>query len=315
MLSNKLGAFMKFLKIGCVNILLLILVLLSVNFICFCLNLYQYHGDIDKDDLLNFVHNINITTFTDEDYDSLYRKPTVVLNSKKPPVVVFGCSFVEGSRLKDNQTICAKISKLTNRTVYNRGDIGLGSSMMLYSLQTGRIKSIAKDCDTFIYVFIQDHLFRNLSFRCWPFLYKTGVRYELDKNGDLKPIIPNTSLKTVPVIINSSLYRYFEDVYAKKHLKQGQDLTFKIIEKSYSEIQKQFPNSKFIVLDYSADNSLPYREKLEKLGVKIVSLRDLDKNPEKFFTEEYQYSKKDSHPSEKAWDEIVPKFLAFTNVK
>lgn len=308
---------MKFFRLISINIILLILVILSVNFICFCINLHSYKAEVIPSLVKNRAFNIlKITSFTDEGYDSLYRKPTVIKTSKKSPIVIFGCSFVAGDKLNDNQTISAKLAKLTQRTVYNRGDIGNGSSMMLYSLQTGRIKELAKDCDTFIYVFIGDHLQRNLSYRNWPFLYKTNVRYELDKDNNLKLFIPNKSFLSSGFIINSSIYRLFEDNYSKnpKNEEKAKTLTYNILKETNSEIQKQFPNSEFIILDYS-ENQLPEREKLEKLGIKIVSLNDMFSDYEKFFTEEYQITKDNSHPNEKVWNEILPKLIAFTNIK
>ena len=87
-----------------------------------------------------------IPPFNPNSYDKDYRKPSIVHNSTKKPIVLFGCSFAAGSGLKDDETLSARISQLTNRSVYNRGDEGLGPQMMLYQLQTKKIKHSLTAC-------------------------------------------------------------------------------------------------------------------------------------------------------------------------
>ena len=90
-----------------------------------------------------------------------------------------------------------------------------------------------------------------------------------------------------------------------------ENLFYKVIEESYKKSQEFYPNSKFILLDYSYDG-LPKKEELEKLGIQVISLSDLtDINVE---TVEYWNSEFDPHPNEKAWNLLTPLFIKKTNI-
>lgn len=238
--------------------------------------------------------------------DSVYRSPSIKETDKKS-ILVFGCSVAYGSGLaSDNQTFSAKLSELTNRSVYNRAIGGLGPQVMLYNFQTGKVLELTKDVDYVIYVYIYDHIFRNLKFRNFPFLYHYHVRYVFDYDKKLKMQILN------PYLAYSGLFKLYEhSMPTLRCVEYTENLFYKVVEESYKKSQEFYPNSKFILLNYSYD-SVPKKEQLEKLGISVISLSDLtDINLENV---DYWVSEFDHHPNEKAWDLLTPLLMKKTNI-
>lgn len=237
--------------------------------------------------------------------ESYYRSPIIKKNDKKS-ILVFGCSVAYGDGLSDEQTFSAKLSELTHRSVYNRALGGLGPQVMLYHFQTGKVLELAKDVDYVIYVYIYDHIFRNLKFRNFPFLYHYHVRYVFDYEKKLKMQILN------PYLAYSSLFKLYEhSMPTLRGVEYTENLFYKVIEESYKKSQEFYPNSKFILFDYSYDG-VPLKEKLEKLGISVISLSDLtDINVE---TVDYWNSEFDTHPNEKAWDLLTPLLIKKINI-
>lgn len=221
--------------------------------------------------------------------------------------MIFGCSFGFGDGLDDYQNFSGQLNKITNFNVFNRSEGGIGPQIMLYQFETKKVLDITKDCDYIIYVYIPDHLRRNMMFRCFPFLYKVSVRYMLNKDDELK-------LQTIPFYLAySNIYKLYE---ANTPQRYGEDyskkLLYKIIEKSYKLSKEFYPNSKFIVFNYSQEE-FPLENELKNLGVQVVSVIDL--TDENLADVKYQISEYDGHPNAKAWEFITPLFIESAKIK
>lgn len=172
---------------------------------------------------------------------------------------------------------------------------------MLYQFETKKVLDITKNCDYVIYVYIPDHLRRHMMFRCFPFLEKVTVRYMLNKDDELE-------LQMIPsYLAYSNIYKLYEskalDMYGEDYSKK---LLYKIIEQSNKLSKEFYPNSKFIVFNYSQEK-FPMEKELQNLGIQVVSIIDLtDVN---LSTVEYQLSEYDDHPNAKAWEFITPLFI------
>ena len=291
-----------------INFLILILLIIIAEFIAFLILFFKY-----KDALYNsFMSGDSLKSyfltrpFNPETYDYHYRSP-LFSEKKRDGIIIFGCSFGEGDGLNDEQNLSGKLFKLTNYNVYNRSDGGFGTQTMLYQLETEDVLKVTPNCKYIIYVFIEEHLKRNLMYRCWPFLHKVTIRYKLDKNGELKQ-------ERIPLLfIYSNIYKLYEGslplIYGKEYSKK---LFYKIIEKSYIKSKKLYPNSKFIILNYFW-SEVPFKNELEKMGIQVLTTYDL--TPKHIFSREWQISEYDTHPNEKFWDLITPLLIEKAGIK
>ena len=284
------------------NILFFILFFILLEFISFTYLIYEH-----KDRLISLIRPNQsfswlffVKPFSDKNYDSEYRKP-LNPNIKRPAsIIIFGCSFAYGSELSDEENFSGQLAKLTNRAVYNRAESAIGPQMMLYQLQTEKIKKITQNCDYIIYVYMPDHLRRVTLYRCWPFLYKVSVKYIYEKDNHLKLHILKQPLQ------NSNICKLFEEKLPDRLGYEYQKKTlFKIIEESHKLTKELYQKSKFIILNYS-DEAFPLTEEVENLGIKVISLSDL--TSENLFSEKYQISQNDKHPNAKAWKLNTPLF-------
>lgn len=298
----------KIFKIIFINILLMVAMISLLEIAAFAMNVYRYKyqlycafmaGDKPKD---TFAYPPG---FNKDKFDVYYRQPNIAENSTKNPILVFGCSFAYGDGLENNETIAGQLSKLTNRTVYNRAEGGMGPQMMLYQLKTGIIKNMVKDCDYVIFVNIADSNRRCVMYRCWPFLPKTGVKYKLSKNNKL-------ILNTLPqIIIKSNLYRYIDDTYSNTI--DSNKIFYAILKESYEETKNLYPGSRFIILNYSKEK-IEIAPELEYLGIEIINFEDLNIKIDDIFDLKYQLSEYDWHPNKEAWEYIVPKLIKKLNI-
>ena len=82
--------------------------------------------------------------------------------NKKPPILLFGCSFAYGTFLKNNQTFSYKLSKLTKRNVYNMALEACGIQYMYYFLSDENFYNdfSSNPPQYVIYLYIPSHLQR-----------------------------------------------------------------------------------------------------------------------------------------------------------
>ena len=234
-----------------------------------------------------------------------------------------GCSFANGSHfLKNNQTVSHKLAKLTNRNVYNFAMCGCGLQQMLYIIQNCLTSYLPsnENPEYAIYFYIPNHIER-LRVNIFPNLFFNGtvLHYKLK----------NTTIE-LEKKSNSFLYRTFiiKSLYSsldkKRKLDIEQDkidnfeLANKILLKTREELKKLYPDIKFIIVKYEIENDDTHREvshmwdSLEKQGFTIINSEDLIGRKFKYNSEDTTIDK--YHPSEMAWDILVPKLIKKLNL-
>ncbi|MGN0005270.1 MAG: hypothetical protein ACI37Z_04805 [Candidatus Gastranaerophilaceae bacterium] len=253
--------------------------------------------------------------FTDKENPSNSGRPPAGLEYKnKMPIVVFGCSFAEGLFLKKEQNFCYKLAHALKRPVYNRA-IGGGSVQHMYlQVLSDKFYEEVPPADTIIYVFTQMQ-YRLLSGETWnvtdDFLYPY-FEYE---NGKLK--YADFKNPFLNFIRSSYLIRLIVQKYNKAHFfdDKNEEYLTDLFTEHVVETRETLANNpkykekhikpKMVVLLYK-NPKIEYKEtlkrKLEAKGILVIDMSDIKGvqfNRTKYFV---SYC----HPSEKAWDVIVP---------
>lgn len=225
----------------------------------------------------------------------------------KKPIAFVGCSFTEGTCLKDNETLAYRISDLTNRTTYLRGVSGTGLAYVYYQILN---KTIPQDVEYVVYTYFFGHLERLYNYQLGFWSTEMNLRY-IQKDGKIVQA-------TFPKGIINSLYstKLAEEYIAnKKSLKEYSDYQlFKAILKDMTvQFKKNYPNSKFVFLDY------PFEEKdycklpkdvvdyIKSLGFIYIEADAL--TGKQLGTLEYKVKGEGLHPSAEAWQEVAPKMV------
>lgn len=230
---------------------------------------------------------------------NMFRSPLIAEN-KKPAIILVGCSYTYGERIKNDETLGYHIYKNTDSTVYNMGLNGASPREILYMLRDDtsfldKFTNNNNNISIILYTFIDDHLRR---------LYSDSrprvPRYKL-KNGELIYLqpIPHSELiqnvfydnitKIIPI---SEQYKLFNNYMININ----------------NAIKNKFGyNTKFVIFIYDERHfKNPNWKELEDKGIKIIKLENLtDKN---IFDDEY-LAYDGYHPNHKAWNIICPKLI------
>lgn len=265
---------------------------------------YPYHTNTEK----RFLEHYNkILTNQLLGIESGFRP---VLSGKsqnaKKLIILFGCSYTYGASLNENQTFSYKLNQKTGKTIYNRAYSGWGIQHMLFQLNNKEFKSSwnvddAKNVEHIIYTFIDDHI-RRLYEPCAFFddallLYKKNNKTKLLKRNNFDNIYWN--------------FYYTRKIHKKSILKKVSQyddnvmdfLLYHFIE-SNNTIKEIFKNAKFTIFVFDGDEKIKQLDnKLTQEGINIIYLSDISNV--NFKDKEY-ISDKAGHPSETAWDIIVP---------
>lgn len=228
----------------------------------------------------------------------------------KPPIVIFGCSYAYGQYLEPNQTFSYKLSKLTQRPVYNRALPGAGFPFMYFQTTSDALYNEVKAPKDVIYVMISHHWIRSL-------LYYFDVLDIFD--------MPHYRLKNNKLILDNYdgiIFNFIKSTYLAKHLNHIWAFNYvnnpknkdKIVDmavfyfiQSRKEMEKRW-NKKinFTIILYN-DYNILYKDeltrKLKENGFNVINTDDLTKEDLK--NDKY-IMKENNHPSEKAWDLLVP---------
>lgn len=248
----------------------------------------------------------------DKNYQKLVFRPIAgAEHSSKKPIVLFGCSFVHGVSLNDEQLFSFKLSKFLKRKVYNRAYFGWGPQNMLYQLRRSDFYSIVKEEPEFaIYTYTSGHLER-IYREVWGF--ETQTFYTL-ANNNLKEsyFVPG---KFPLYGYFAKQIRHFISIIKLKNNENSYKFMLKHFEETEKEIKKHWENTKFVVFIYNAtddEKEMLKRMRKEK-GFNIIFLDEISKI--NISTLEYRISETDAHPNEKAWDTIVPLLVNKLNIK
>lgn len=244
-------------------------------------------------------------------------------NNTKKPILLFGCSFTHGGVFLNNQqTVSHKLSKLTSRNVYNFGMCGCGMQHMLYIIQNRLTQYLSKDItpEYAIYFYIPNHIQR-LRATIFPGVFYNGtvLHYNM-KNGKLEQEKRQNSFIYRTFLAKSYLYDKDRKREANKELdiKDNFDNALAILKETKKELEARYPNIKFIIVRYQLEDDDTYREapymwqKLAQEGFTIINSEDLINRKFKYHSEDTNVD--EYHPSEKAWDTLIPPLIKKLNM-
>lgn len=328
-----LKRFYTFFKIFLYNIVVFIFLFFILEFVIYCFAASEYKKVYSK-----ILHLIQVPyfiysyqhDFAEQSYQRFDRANNIYLRNPeknylhtKKPVLIFGCSFAHGTfYLKNEQTVSFKIFEKTNRDVYNYGFPGCGAQHMLFFIRNIIPYKIPKREDPAyaIYIYIPNHLFR-LRTDIYPTLFSNGktLQYKIN-NGDLvleKPLF-KIPYKLFTIKFFLSINDYIKKRNSKIDAMENFILLNSIFLESKEALQKRYPNLKFIILRYQVDGEdnfreLPYMwETLKNQGFIVINSSDLIGR--KFVNNTDDTVADGYHPSELAWDLLVPALIKELNL-
>ena len=239
-------------------------------------------------------------------------------NYNNKAIIFFGCSYTFGAQLSDEQTLSNKLAKKLNINVYNFGICASGIQHMLSLLQNNIFYNLIKEEPQYaIYTIIPDHFGRLQKYIFPSPMMANGInlQYEL-KNSKLKKRYIPLNLFSKSFLVKSIYYQIDtkRNDFEPNIKEQNNLLAYYIFTESFQILKKKYPNIKFIILRYETENDYAEEyennkiwENLQKQGIIIINSSDLIGRKFKYASEdtcEDQY-----HPSEKAWDLLVPKLI------
>lgn len=234
----------------------------------------------------------------------LYR-PVENKNSKKKPIVLFGCSFIQGHKLNDNQTVSYKLGKYTGRPIYNRASGGWGTQHMLYQLRSDKFYKQVPQPEYVIYTYIEDHINR-IHVCLEPVLYgglPTFVYLNFYNKLIYNPMSITFRFPSLSFVKEGFYYKYTTPA-SKANL-----LKLHILD-SKKEIDKHWPGTKFVVFIYEPNYEIvSIADELRKNGIQTCYFRYFmgsDNNDPRYTT-----SQTDTHPNAEAWTVLVPKLVKY----
>lgn len=244
--------------------------------------------------------------------DKLFRKPNG-LEFKKPPIWIFGCSFVFGVRnghgpLEEDETFGYILSQKTQCPVYTRGFPSWGVQHMYYQLEKGDIFKKLPEPEYVIYVFISDHARRmqKLIYDLWS--DGAYLRYK-EQNGKLvqikpicEPLWKNGAVKSWLTYLEYNI-RLSED----KH-DDNFDLFKKYLTSSKEILEQHYPSTKFIILKYKGndgfDNWFIDTERWQEIKDLGFTVIEADKETGINLKDKEYLETDNYHPNAKAWEKI-----------
>ena len=280
-------------------ILIINLVLIFIFLGCLELYLYNSHKKHypDVSYKIKKVHYNNIL--------SLYRlSPVEGEFYTKRPILLLGCSYAYGQGLNRNQTLGFKLSNMTKRPVYNYSLPGKGLQNTLFLLENKMLDKNIKNPEYIIYVFMSDQIRRLYSTVCFHD-YSGFPLYKLGKDG-----LMHLKKDYYPMYKQFYTYYFFNNMYYFYKYSYNLKHHSKLISAYFNSINNEIKNSGINVVD------VMYNDRKDNFGLDLSSL---DNSIQIVHTNDltdvilsdidYHISEKDFHPSEKAWDIIVPELI------
>lgn len=235
------------------------------------------------------------------------------LNYKKPPILIYGCSYGYGAGLKDNEHIGYILSEQTKRPVYNFSLEARGMQHALYIIKNQ--EPIKQKPEYAIYVYIDDHI-RRLYMTCMKVDPYYLLEYE-EKNGTLQQ-----KYDKLAFIKNTLIYKNIFSEFIYPHISQEKKfkLLYSYLKEMKRELNIKYPGIKFVFLIYNKKYNINIQSNLnitdemikeiEKLGIDVIDLETIF--ADKLYMKKYRYV--GNHPSKKAWEEIVPHLIQIENM-
>lgn len=315
----------KFFKILSINILILIIGCFVLDFVIWGFENYSMYKNKEK--YIGVwpipyhpgvkIFNVDFKYFPNPD-ENWGRMPEG-LNYKKKPIALFGCSYVYGYNLQNEQTFSYKLSHKAKRPVYNRAVMGWGIQHMLYQANDPLLYKQVPEPEYVIFVSMFDHLRRLYARNFSSGHLLNEERYLRYKEVDGQ-LIQKTGVKvnSIPSVfkelmdrsyITSKMYDIYENNFLIKeaNYENYSEFLIKHFVQSKEKMQEYWKNTKFVILLYNKMyNEDDLKNRLEKNGFIVIDLQDLTQTD--LTTDEFKL-KNDPHPNEKAWDLITPKII------
>ena len=294
-----------------INILLIIVAFIMIESYCFFQtkhenNVFKNQADkLEANNTRQFITKYKIM----EDFNTQTFRPSYYIdNSKKKPILWFGCSFAEGAGLSDEITPAYKIAHLTGRSCINKAKGATGTQFMYYQLNNDEIMSDASDVDYIIYIFIWNHIQRLYNYQINPLIEMFNLRYKI-QNNKLELIKPFFKPIYSSFFIKRLLNRKVNNQARVEQYKF--ELFNKIMEESLKKAKLRYPNSKFIMVEFPelSRRELPDYEvkKLQDMGIIFVKFTDFIDKDIDIYDSKYWLSD-EIHPTSETWDLFLPGF-------
>ncbi len=249
-----------------------------------------------------------------------FRGDVLADDNTKQPIILFGCSFAYGSQLEWEQTFAYKLSKKTKRNIYNRSIGACGIQHMYYMLlHSDFYETLPKNPEYIIYVYIPSQMTR---------LHNYIYPSEMVSNGPyLHYDIKDNELvlrKEITQLYKSFIFkRVMAEIDEKNHAQNqnAKEKNSKLATKLFIESKKmlldRYPQTKFVILRYNVDEDgekdleiSKMWDEMEEKGFTIIKSRDLIGRNYR----EDETTMDNIHPSEAAWDLLVPKLVEELNL-
>ncbi len=238
--------------------------------------------------------------------DNFYRR-VVNENSKKKPILLFGCSFVYGHEISEDKIFSEVLGKYTGRPIYNRARQGFGVSEMLFQLQNEDFYKIIPQPEYIIYTYIWDHIRRMYLPSVISCREYYDIRYE---NKDGVAVFKKMPRFHPAIFYKIGNYFYFNNIIFNKK----SNLNFYKLQLLTSKklVEKNWKGTKFVIFLYQDTKQIEeIIPELEQAGFIIIKRKDIA--PFEDFDPEFSISD-GQHPNEKAWDYIVPRLIKRLNI-
>ena len=318
----------KHIKLIIINFLLVIGLLLTAEFCLYKVAVKEYYSFYKVISKLipppTFIENYKARfqpqtiQYLETTKDLEFRPMEINPNHTKKPILLFGCSFTHGGVFLNNQqTVSHKLSKLTERNVYNLAMCGCGMQHMLYIIQNRLGQYLSKDItpEYAIYFYIPNHIQR-LRATIFPGVFYNGtvLHYNM-KNDTLEQEKRLNSFIYKTFLVKSFLYNKDRKREANKQqdMQDNFENALAILKQTKKELETRYPNIKFVIVRYQLEDDDTFREapymleRLEKEGFTIINSEDLIGRKFKFHSEDTNVD--EYHPSEKAWDTLLPPLI------
>jgi hypothetical protein len=233
----------------------------------------------------------------------------------------FGCSFMFGQGLEDQQTLPFQVDVKSDHRyrTFNFGVMGYGAHQMLSALQYGLVDD-AMSCDPtrvshVLYEAISDHV-RRAAGRVW---WNTrGPRYRLTRDGEVRLDggfeDDRSGEKTFSRLLSNQLMKsmiydaVIQGKYVHKYDQETIDLYLGIVDEARDLVRSRYPCAAFHVLLWDEDDvdSRAIRDGLRQLGIDVHLMSEILPN---YRTDElneaYRLHPVDVHPNALANDRIA----------
>lgn len=238
-------------------------------------------------------------------------------------VVFFGCSFMVGQGVKDNETLPYQFEELSRESfrAYNYGFHGYGPHQMLRILETGLIDEAIPDKKTSVAIceILTNHVERSSGKYPYVIWDVNGPKYVLNHNGEPEHVGrfgDDTRLQIVHILNSIFAKSYLleltnirTDLFIEKREPKDISLFISIIKKS-KELFEQKYCGHFIVLLWRLPDDQDYATILAKLQENQIDVVTTDEIFQGENLAEKYLIKNDGHPNQLANRKLAEFFLA-----